>query len=251
MLPSHSAPSTRCAALETVMQAKRCRQAFSLIELLVVITIIGILMALLLSAVQAARQAANQIDCANRMHQIGIAFHLFAEAHNGAIPRSSHSALAHSEPPWGYAVLPHLEGTLTAASATLTGGRLCKTYRCPSDLREDQRLWSYGKNVWFELESSEIADVLGTGGGPYGRLDDVPCQAQTILAGELETGSMGDHIMAHFWYVGGSPEVAQNRHGTIANYLWVDGHVSGEVFSSTFDLSRNLDRWHPGKAGLP
>ena len=70
--------------------AKRRPAGFSLVELLVVITIIGMLVALLLPAVQAAREAARRTTCSNNLHQIGLGLQNYHSVH-ASFPRAASS----------------------------------------------------------------------------------------------------------------------------------------------------------------
>ena len=64
-----------------VIRSQLLRRGFTLVELLVVITIIAILMALLLPAVQTARENASDTQCKANLHNLGIAYHRYAATH--------------------------------------------------------------------------------------------------------------------------------------------------------------------------
>jgi prepilin-type N-terminal cleavage/methylation domain-containing protein/prepilin-type processing-associated H-X9-DG protein len=89
-------------------------QGFTLVELLVVIAIIGILVALLLPAIQAAREAARRASCVNNLHQIGVALHNYHAARK-VFPYGANDGDCETKTPqrevlaWRTLILPYME----------------------------------------------------------------------------------------------------------------------------------------------
>src|SRR5262245_27322192 len=81
------------------------KHGFTLVELLVVIAIIGVLVALLLPAVQAAREAARRSQCTNNLKQIGIGVHNYADVHR-VMPAGNYHSVFGS---WLVHLLPYVE----------------------------------------------------------------------------------------------------------------------------------------------
>ncbi len=144
----------------------RVSRGFTLVELLVVIAIIGVLVALLLPAVQAAREAARRIQYSNNMKQIGLALHNFHDTYNvlpGHIHFQNRIGLNGNYWTWKTGLLPFMEqqnifdlllvastelasdDRLSIGSAHMAGGDPGRravmqtpnlTFRCPSDIGE-------------------------------------------------------------------------------------------------------------------
>ena len=142
----------------------RTRNGFTLVELLVVIAIIGILVALLLPAVQAAREAARSVQCINNLKQLGLAI-LNYETQHGSFPPgglhdgpdtipspyNQHNNLAYCRTNWAVCILPFLEqGNLyDRYDNNLPNGdaanlpvlqTLLPVMACPSDVDTDKLL---------------------------------------------------------------------------------------------------------------
>ena len=159
--------------------------AFTLVELLVVIAIIGILIALLLPAVQAAREAARRMQCSNNFKQMGLALHNYHDVHK-AFPASRSEFYRVAEVSIWVHLLPFFEQASRYAILSDEGQRLSfpnllivtdttsasyaalrdtiPTLVCPSDGKMQSPIpveWNYG--YYSDMARSSIAPSLGDG----------------------------------------------------------------------------------------
>lgn len=166
--------------------AKRNQAGFTLVELLVVIAIIGVLVALLLPAVQQAREAARRMQCRNNLKQIGLALHNY-ESTFRRLPASAIVDLnvtsTGNNGSWGVhgRILDYLEQGNLKGMVDITGAWdfqmaldnvKIPTYACPSDPRSDEvrnpgsgRPRLYPTNYGFNMGTWFVFDPVTKRGG--------------------------------------------------------------------------------------
>jgi prepilin-type N-terminal cleavage/methylation domain-containing protein/prepilin-type processing-associated H-X9-DG protein len=196
-------------------RGRALRDAFTLVELLVVLAIIGVLIGLLLPAVQKLREAASRARCANNLKQLGLAFQNHQAAF-GYFPTGgwyAFTAPTYAGAPlvgsaqragWGFQILPYIEAdaawrggsaTTDAQRAVVAIGATNPVFFCPS--RRPPQTVTYGDNYVPPLTGGKITHALcdyaasnkeGTGAvqqfDPVAVKDITDGTSSTLLVGE-------------------------------------------------------------------
>lgn len=254
----------------TVRPAPHAR-AFTLVELLVVVALIGVLVALLLPAVQAARESARRTVCTNRLKQIALGLHEHIDAHRelptgcvGCKPPApaicDQAPAARLFTAWNVRLLPYLEQQPLAdryddtQSAYAQANRevaqtLVEDYLCPSEPSE-QVLVPFG--TWRGAAYTDFGGVYGVEGP--GRGGD-ECDAQTLAEASLGVMLYDDPTSLAKITDGATHTlaVAELRERRVAEAVWVNGNnvfaqEASTPVNSASGLGGDLGGPHPGGA---
>jgi prepilin-type N-terminal cleavage/methylation domain-containing protein len=232
----------------------RCgRRGFTLIELLVVVATIGILCALLLPAVQAAREAARRARCANNLRQIGLGLHAYHDIHE-SLPMGYVAAPNgdpyQTTPGWGWAamLLPHIEQAALFDTANFqlpverldnltTGIKDVGTFICPADRNPGRYVATREDGTPVGLfHTTSYAACYGAGL----EIDDQPDSGNGLFRRNsvVRLGDVRD---------GAGCTIAVGERGAcLVRTPWV-GAPSGTA--STFTPNSNLADYPPGAVG--
>ena len=204
----------------TVRQQK---QGFTLVELLVVIAIIGILIALLLPAVQAAREAARRMQCTNNLKQMGIGIHNYHDANNSLPPTRTGGINKTAQDTgywtWGMASFHPCLFPFTEQMAIYTNITTAQTDRCWPDTNSSNRWYQYN-NVRYNI------NYIGCPSDPTVREQNSKILGNVSAIKTSYCGSLGDtftlyrnqDINGRGFFAGGRAcftEVLPNYPGTV------------------------------------
>lgn len=217
-----------CGLSQKSCLSERGRRAFTLVELLVVVATVGVLVALLLPAVHAAREAARRMSCSNNLHQIGVGLLGYHNSY-GTFPIGcvEHRSFVRGgrQLAWSALLLPFVEQESTAAALDLSkafdspenaaaAAQILSVYVCPSNPRSSMRVAGRGVCDYGGIYGEHL---VSTSAGPNGTM----LYDEVVRVGDITDGTSCTLIVA---------EDGQSR-----DMQWVNGL---NVFDQAFAINQ-------------
>ncbi len=239
------------------MTRPNARQALTLVEVLVVIAIIGVLVAILLPAVQAAREAARSTECKSNLRQIGIAVLQYYDVYHGHfflhhpydadVTAQEAASDSFAEIYWEDKLTPFIGGAHEANEQLAKQGIIVDMiYRCPSDnsirtafLDETGQLDGITNRTSYLMNSLLSHKTRRYGLWTQKKFDVQVGTSKWISFAERnpeaftkESGNDPRQDDYDIWLGTRTfePWLSTERHAGVANYLYLDGHVSSLTF---------------------
>lgn len=217
-------------------------KAFTLVELLVVISIIAMLLAILVPSLARARKYAKKVICLSNMRQMGLVLITYLNDSDNHLPPSS-CHLSDPKKYWLYILNKYSKSPLL--------------YRCPSDKTKVFVNWSRPLTEqpadarWSSFALNALLDPdCYLYNGIYNRVIHIKHPEKCIYISECpESWTNFDHLHPDLWE---SPDyakgfVAWDRHTGTSNYVFTDGHAENLKFEKTWDYP-TINYWLPDSA---
>ncbi|MCP4246982.1 MAG: type II secretion system protein [bacterium] len=207
------------------------RRGFTLVELLVVVSIIALLIAILLPSMQRARKQARTVVCQSNMRSLMQAIYVYANNHEDRLVTAglAHGGSVDEHAAW----INTLKGCYGNALVARCPSDKSIHFRIPVEGTTQLRRASYATNYYT------VAKIGGR--GPYNKLAMIKRPSSTILMTEIaEAGAFAacDHVHPESWWANprtmASEEVQMERHLKRANYSFIDSHVEALTFEQTY-----------------
>ena len=243
------------------------RKAFTLIELLVVIAIIALLMAILMPALNMAKQQARTIVCRSKLGEIGVAANMYADDNDQQVPRGTDIAAVSNDRMWFMLFMPYLAVTKKDFGQLYDPFGDMDIYRCPSYPNKEQALcyvinnWEFDGNNDFVGKSAnqdkpaELSLYRRHSGTIY--IADNEDESWRKIVRKMGDRGTGEADIQRVSHLPSSDEytsslagrrIARRRHGK--GYLalffdWHTGHVSttGEYYRGGLSVNEEINLW--------